>query len=184
MPGGRDVDSYRSPVLQSTSDAKPYKPNARVESFRSLLERLLSVYSQDRYEAGLVGVFAVPLPRVQVQVNEEMVEQAKGEETTQAANEDGPEEAMETQEEEGDEGVKGQGEDKGTDQPEQTTADEVMVDVQDDPAETAKAMEGVEADAKETKLETMTLEEDNETEGETKIVIHIVANRYKLSNYW
>jgi hypothetical protein len=65
--------------------------------------------------------------------------------------------------------------------------DKVMEEVHDDPVTTAEAMEEVEESKKEipsTATEEEKEEEDVETEGETKIVVHIVANRYKLSNFW
>jgi hypothetical protein len=143
------------------------------------------VYIEDRYEAGLVGVFAMPLPRVEVQVNEQIVEEAKEKEETQAADQARPDEAMDAEKEEEDEHMKGEEEEKAAIQPDRDTADEVMEGVQDDPIETAKAMKEVEAEAEadeqDDKIEPL---EDNETEGEAKIVIHIVANRYKLSNFW
>jgi hypothetical protein len=165
-----------------------YKPNSAVEAFRSLLETLLSVYVKDRYATGLVDVFAVSLPRLQRPVEEEVLEKAKdvadGVHPSQGTEEvaSGGEEQREGQEsgeaeEVKDEDIKLQ-EDEGK--------DNVMEDAHDDPVTTVEAMEEVEESAKEpAPISPPSVEEDDaETDGETKLVVHIVANIYKLSNFW
>ncbi|UZJ57302.1 hypothetical protein CBS101457_006622 [Exobasidium rhododendri] len=171
-----------------TSDEKSYKPNATVEGFRSLLETYLSEYVEDRYATGLVDVFAVSLPRIQVPVHEETVEsaidatEAEGKETATEPVRSDAEDQMEGQEEEGErhnvineEAMQQEDEEKANS----------MEDVVDDPVTTAEAMEEVEESNKISPVNAAVVEEeDTETEGETKVVIHIVANRYKLSNFW
>ena len=188
--------------LKTTSDAKEYKSNAKVESYRSLLQKYLSVYCEDRYATGVVEVFAVPLPRVQVEVAEEVAEQAKEVEgkddpsVTTGSTSAGATDAMEgVEEKEGASKEVEEGEPAEVEAETADTQDSTMSEVKDDPVETAKAMEEVKGET-ETKTEAETEAEaepiaapkkeevDEETEGETKIVVHIVANKYKLSNFW
>lgn len=177
-------------LLQTTSDARPYKPNTHVESLRSQVEKQLSVYIEDRFATGLVEVFAVPLPRVQVSIKEETVQKAQDGEAEEEATPDKPSTSLDS-----DDAMKGQeggqkGETalaigEGDEAAEKQNLDETMKDVQDDPVETAQAMEEVESDNKSASASVDTAtDEDEETEGETKLVIHIVANRYKLTNFW
>lgn len=178
--------------------------NAQVESFRSLLEKYLSVYIQDRYSSGLVEVFAIPLPRKEIIVAKD-VEQEAAEILTDvdpaleaASVSTGAEAAVVAITEEATKRpeadiVASEGERMDMDDAEEQikkieAEDNATDEVKDDPVETAIAMEEVEADAKNSSaaatIEEAKEEVDEETEGDTKLVIHIVANKYKLSNFW
>ncbi|PWN33755.1 subunits of heterodimeric actin filament capping protein Capz [Meira miltonrushii] len=177
-------------VTHKTSDPKPYKENQHIEPLRSELEKLLSSYVADRYATGVVEVIAVPLPRQVVAVQDEVAEEAR-----KVNNELEPEELA------GSVSTSVQDAEKATEETPKEEAEKA--EVEDDPVQTAKDAEAVEANtenseqkAEETKeanhapsenAQKVTLpkeQEDEETNGETKIVIHIAANKYKLSNFW
>ena len=116
---------------------------------------MLSAYVEDRYETGIVGVFAVPLPRIVVPVKEETLKMAEEEAATIESG--GAIESVEV-------------------------SDATM---EDQRAPTDEGIEGQNTEENSASAPApVRSEEDSETKGETKIVIHIVANRYKLSNFW
>lgn len=177
-------------ITHKTSDPKPYKENQHIEPLRSELEKLISSYVADRYATGVVEVIAVPLPRQAVVVQEDVLEEAK-----KVNNELEPEEVAGTI------STSAQAAEKGT---EETHEEETeKAEVEDDPVQSVKDAEAVEADTEveeqkaektseaeeapsevEQKTTPSKEQEDEETNGETKIVIHIAANKYKLSNFW
>lgn len=153
----------------------------------------MSIYIEDRFATGLVEVFAVPLPRIQVPLKEETVQRAQEEEAQEERRSDEPSASIESEvamkaqngEHEGEAAIVKK---EGEGPTEKEVVDETMKDAQDDPVETAQAMEEVQGDKRSPSASVEALvkvsNEDEETEGETKLVIHIVANRYKLTNFW
>jgi capping protein (actin filament) muscle Z-line, alpha len=178
-------------ATHKTSDPKPYKENQHIEPFRSELEKLLSSYVADRYATGVVEVIAVPLPRQVVAVQEDVLEEAR-----KVNNE------LELEESAGTVSTSAKDAEKATE--DATNGEESeKVEVEDDPVQAVKDAEAIEADTEkdeqkeeektevdgasakiEEKIVPPKEQEDQETDGETKVVIHIAANKYKLSNFW
>ncbi|MCO5613755.1 hypothetical protein L7F22_068033 [Adiantum nelumboides] len=178
-------------ATHKTSDPKPYKENQHIEPFRSELEKLLSSYVADRYATGVVEVIAVPLPRQVVEVQEDVLEEAR-----KVNNE------LELEESAGTVSTSAKDAEKATE--DATNGEESeKVEVEDDPVQAVKDAEAIEADTEkdeqkeeekteaegasakiEEKIVPPKEQEDQETDGETKVVIHIAANKYKLSNFW
>lgn len=187
-----------------TSDPRPYKENKHVEPLRSSLEKLVTEYIDDRYATGVTEVIAVPLPRTAVQVEDKMMEEAKtasaedlepadvtsaiGTGASEVAVADGQAESNEVKTDE----------DEVIDDPIQAVKDVESVEQEAEMKDSVASEEGeekktVDEDDQQQKSTTedkaqapapLQEEDDEETQGETKLVIHIVANRYKLSNFW
>lgn len=167
---------------------------------RSLLEKFLSVYVEDRFDAGLVGVFARPLPRV---AKEEKLKGGQEQDEGEASQEDQVRKPAGDEAEGGmEDAMEGQTGDGNKDQAAESVGDdEIMHEGQGDVEEGEPGLGGAEQGEKsdntgipqmsadaiepETKVQDAPKEdEDEETQGETALVMHIVANRYKLSNFW
>ena len=179
-------------ATHKTFDPKPYKENQHIEPLRSELEKLLSSYVADRYATGVVEVIAVPLPRQALTVQKEVLEEAE-----KVANQLEPEDSAGTV------STSAQDAEKVENETQDNQGETIKAEIEDDPVQAVKDAETVEAnteegdqkkdESSETNKAPAEIEErqaapkeqeDEETSGETKIVIHIVANKYKLSNFW
>lgn len=197
---------YRAPSLpsQKTSDARPYRPNNDVEALRAQLEKYISIYVQDKYATGIVEVYAVPLPRKAVEVPDSVMEEAKAMDAEEDPSRIAAASSTQAQEPKADSQAGSSESVAAAESGDES--DEQAAPIEDDPVEAAETTEAVEQDTApastarqepaRTGNDTPTStdagnaarvepdDNDEETQGETQLVIHIVANKYKLSNFW
>lgn len=184
-----------------TSDIKPYKPNAIAEPLRAEIEKFLSIYIQDKYPTGTFEVYAVPLPREKIEVQDEVMQDAKNAaleiDASQSVGSIGTE-ILTNDEKEGDKKNDDDGKDMDNDTVDDPVSVSADIDTIHEVGSNTRDSQGNEQDANltpqnddqvkdggESQANTGKEEEiDEEATGDTQLVIHIVANKYKLNNFW
>ncbi|PWN96199.1 subunits of heterodimeric actin filament capping protein Capz [Tilletiopsis washingtonensis] len=160
-----------------TSAPRPLRPNAWAEPLRKALHAQLDAYAQDHFADGAVVVVPLSLgigrrraaqPAQKKQKEKEKEALVVVVETTEESGETADEQ-KETQEE-------------------QTDAAEEMCEAEakeDTPAAAAAAAAEPQASEEEEEEESQDdVDVDSETQGATRFVIHVVGNKYSLSNFW
>jgi hypothetical protein len=153
------------------------RPNAWAEPLRKALHAQLDAYAQDHFADGAVVVVPLSLgigrrraaqPAQKKQKEKEKEALVVVVETTEESGETADEQ-KETQEE-------------------QTDAAEEMCEAEakeDTPAAAAAAAAEPQASEEEEEEESQDdVDVDSETQGATRFVIHVVGNKYSLSNFW
>ena len=180
---GPGIKRYIHPKLQKTflfdhvkrtvsdvKDAEEAQP--QVEKTRAALENALEEYVRDRYPDGVSSVFAVssvPIKneggKLAEMVQKAAVEDAKTPSENTAAAVTGEEEPPKSAGEEEEEAAK-----------ESTQEEQKTEDIEDDPIETAAAVEAVECNPEPTQTPS--------APPKTIYTFHHVGNRFNLSNFW